>query len=81
MHSKHLLRALVAVGLAANLTACTGSSCDDLPALTAERDAARDAYAELIASGAATTQQTEEGDARTHALDRRVYDLEQSCQR
>lgn len=62
------------------LTGCSGTDCDELPALRAERDAARVAYQELT-SGAATEEQTTAADEELHALDARVFDLEQSCGR
>ena len=61
------------------VTGCGGSSCDELAGLRAERDAARAAYADLLRSGTATPQDTEREDEAVHALDRRVYDLEQGC--
>ncbi len=71
--------ALLALAAAA-LTSCSGNGCDRLAELTAQRDAARAAYSELVRSGTATTTQTEQGDADTHALDRQVYDLAKRCQ-
>ncbi len=61
------------------LAGCAGSSCDDLPALRAERDAARQDYLEL-SSGGAGDKVTAAADEELHALDARVYDLERSCQ-
>lgn len=63
------------------LPGCSGTDCDELDGLRAERDAARVAYQELTSSGNATEQQTTEADEELHALDARVYDLEQSCDR
>ena len=65
----------VAVG--AVLAGC-GSSCDELPALTTERDAMRAAYLELVRSGA-SPEETERADDRLHAVERQVFDLEQGC--
>ena len=61
------------------LTGCGGTPCDALPALQAERDAARQAYAELVAPGTASGEVTERADEELHALERRAYDVEQEC--
>ena len=61
------------------LGACSGRPCGDLPALTAERDAARAAYARLVEPGTAPPEVTAEADDDVHVLDRRVYELEQAC--
>ena len=71
-----LLAALAIVPLAG----CAGSPCGDLPALRAERDEARAAYGRLIAVGPAPAEVTGQADANVHALDRRVFDVEQACQ-
>lgn len=77
-----LLRVAVVIALSsALLTACSGTDCDELPALRAERDAARSAYQELTSSGSATEEQTTAADEELHGLDARVFDLEQSCGR
>lgn len=77
-----LLRiAALAAVTTALLTGCSGTDCDELPELLAERDAARAAYQDLTSSGSATEAQTTAADAELHALDARVYDLEQSCAR
>ena len=73
--------ALIAAVAAALLSGCSGTACDELPALRAERDAARADYQELTASGSATEEQTTAADEELHALDARVFDLEQSCER
>ena len=70
-----LLAALASVPLAG----CAGASCGDLPALRAERDEARAAYGRLIAEPA-PAEVTEQADADVHALDRRVFDVEQACE-
>ena len=62
------------------LTGCAGASCGDLPALRAERDEARAAYGRLIAAEPAPAEVTEQADADVHALDRRVFDVEQACE-
>ena len=72
-------RLLAAAALAVGLSACSGSSCDALPDLRAERDAARAAYGELLRTGTAGPEETELADEGVHALDRQVYDLEQTC--
>lgn len=74
-------RALAAVALALWLPACSGVSCDDLPALQAERDVARADYEALVRSGTATDEQTTAIDDAVHDVERRVFDLEQSCAR
>ena len=71
--------AVVGALLAAALTGCSGASCDELPGLTAERDAAR---ADLLTRQRAPGADPEElgaADDAVHALDAQVYDLEQSC--
>ena len=73
------MRRLLAGALLLALTSgCAGSSCDELPALQAEREAERAAYLELARSGA-PGDVTAEADDRLHALERRVHDLEQRC--
>lgn len=77
-----LLRVALATSLAsALLTGCSGTDCEELAALRAERDAARSAYQKLTSSGSASEEQTTAADAELHALDARVFDLEQSCGR
>ena len=73
---RHLLPALALVPL---LAGCSGQSCDGLDALRAERDAARQDYQELVGPGTVSPERAEEADDALHALERRVYDLEQSC--
>ena len=74
-----MLQRLLVLGLAVPLVAgCAGGACGDLPALRAERDAARQAYVELTA-GSAAANVTERADEELHALEGRVYDLERSC--
>ena len=58
---------------------CGGQDCDGLPALRAERDAARQAYAELVDAGSASADETAVADDRVHDLDARVFDAEQEC--
>ena len=72
-----LLVLLLAVPL---LAGCAGRSCDDLPALRADRDAARTAFTRLVEPGTAPPEVLVKADDDLHALDRRVFDLEQSCQ-
>jgi hypothetical protein len=62
------------------LAGCSGQSCEDLPALHAERDEARAAYLELARSATVSPDETEEADGALHALERRVYDIEQGCE-
>ena len=77
-----LLRiAVVAAVSSALVTGCSGTDCDELEELRAERDAARAAYQELTSSGTATEEQTTAADEELHSLDARVFDLEQSCDR
>lgn len=57
---------------------CAGSSCDELPALQAQRDAQRQAQLELVRSGASPAV-IGEADDQLHELERQVYDLEQRC--
>lgn len=70
---------LAGTSLVLALAACTGASCEALPGLRAERDAARASYAELTGSGTAKADESERADEEVHALDRQVYELEQSC--
>ena len=72
-----MARSLLAALAAVLLSGCSGSSCGELPGLRAERDEQRQAYLELARS--ATPEQTEQADEELHALERQVYDLEQSC--
>jgi hypothetical protein len=72
-----LLAALTALPL---LVGCAGTSCEDLPALRAERDAARQDYAVLTAPGTAPPEVTGPADEDLHALERRVHDAEQRCE-
>lgn len=72
-------RLLAAVAVALALPACSGSSCQALPDLRAERDAARTAYDALLRTGTAGPQESEQADEDVHLLDRQVYDLEQTC--
>ena len=74
--TRMLLPLLVALVLAG----CGDSACDDLARMQAERDAARAAYLELARSGGATAADTERADEELHALERRVYDVEQQCE-
>jgi hypothetical protein len=62
------------------LSGCSGQSCEELPALRAERDEARADYLELATPGTAPADETEEADSALHALERRVYDVEQGCE-
>ena len=75
-----LPRLVVAVLAAAALSGCSGRPCDDLPALQAEREERRAAYAELVRSGA-PPDATAAADEELHAFEGRVYDLEQTCAR
>ena len=61
------------------LSGCAGSSCDELPELRAERDVARAEHLDLIESGTATPTEIGDGDDELHALERQVFDLEESC--
>ena len=72
-------RLLLALCLVPALAGCSGTGCDALPGLRAERDQARAAYVELTAGGTAGTAESERADEGVHELDRRVYELEQSC--
>ena len=69
------LAGLVAAG--AVLNGC-GSSCEELHGLTAERDAMRAAYLQLVRSSA-SPEETERADDRLHAVEAQVFDLEQTC--
>ncbi len=62
------------------LAGCGGQSCDELPALQAERDAARQQQIERTAPGS-TLSEDEKGEAddALHELEGRVFRLEQEC--
>lgn len=60
------------------LPGCSGQDCDGLGALRAERDAARAAYAEDVAS--LSPARSAERDDAVHELDRRVFEAEQQCE-
>jgi hypothetical protein len=63
--------------LLAGSAACGGSSCADLPRLTAERDAARARWTAVTASGPAS--EADRAHDEMHALDQQVYALDQEC--
>jgi hypothetical protein len=71
------------VALAVLAAGCSsGSSCDELPDLTRQRDAARQDAARLSTAhdnGQATEAELDKAHDVMHELDRRVYDLAQSC--
>jgi hypothetical protein len=67
--------------LGALLTGCSGSSCDALGPLQAEREQRRMALQELIRGGSATQDELAAADDELHAFERRVHDLEQGCER
>ena len=76
-----MLRPVVLLAVTASLlTGCSGRSCDELPALRAERDAARQAYAELTADGTAPPEVPGPADEDLHAIERQVLDAEQRCE-
>ena len=75
-----LRRAVLLALLGSLLTGCGDSACEDLPRMQAEREAARAAYLELARSGSATADETAQADDDLHALERRVYDVEQQCE-
>lgn len=75
-----MTRLLVLASVAAALlTGCAGRSCDELPGLTADRDAARRDYLALARPGVSPVEVTEPADAELHEMERQVYDLEQRC--
>lgn len=81
MSRRRLLAVAAALG-GTLATGCSGSSCEDLPALTDRRDEARDRYEAVSterAAGRATEQQLDEAHDVMHGLDTRVYDLGASC--
>jgi uncharacterized protein involved in exopolysaccharide biosynthesis len=73
------LRLAVTALVAAVTAGCSGQTCDELPSLREERDQARAAYLELAQSGGASPAETEQADAELHALERRVFEIEQDC--
>jgi hypothetical protein len=72
--------ALAAAGVVTTtvLAGCSASSCEELPALQAEREQRRAAYLKLAESGAAA-EQTGQADEELHAFESRVYDIERRC--
>jgi hypothetical protein len=72
--------ALAAAGVVTTtvLAGCSASSCDELPALQAEREQRRDAYLKLAESGA-SPEETGRADEKLHDFERRVYDTERRC--
>ena len=75
---RRIAAALVAALAGSSIAGCSGTSCDDLDALRAEREQRRAAYLALAASSA-SPEETGAADAELHAFERRVYDLENSC--
>jgi hypothetical protein len=61
------------------LAGCSGSSCEELPALQAEREQRRAAYLALAERRGATPEQTGQADEELHAFEQRVYDIERRC--
>jgi hypothetical protein len=77
--ARSVVEVLARVSLVALLlTACSGSSCADLAGLTQRRDAARAAYAELVAQHVQGERLDQAHDAM-HELDKRVFDLDADC--
>ena len=74
------LRLLPLVLLLLPLAGCGDGTCDDLARMQAERETARAAYLELARSGTATAEETGRADEELHALERKVYDVEQQCE-
>ena len=70
-------RLVLVLAAGAALAGC-GASCDELPRLTAERDALRSSYLDLVRSGA-SPEEAERADERLHAVERQVFDLEAGC--
>jgi hypothetical protein len=62
------------------LPACGDGACGDLPRMQAERETARADYLELARSGTASAEETGKADDALHALERKVYDVEQQCE-
>lgn len=73
-----LTAGLLSVLAVATASGCSGTSCDQLPALQAEREERRAAYLEL-ARGDAGPEQTGRADEELHAFERQVYEIEQAC--
>lgn len=79
MRRRPPLRAVIAAVLVLPATAaCSSTSCEDLSALQAQRDAERAAYLKLVQSGA-SSEVAGAADDKLHELERRVYEAEQRC--
>jgi len=76
-----VIRPALVATVAALLTGCSGQPCDDLAALQAEREQRRAEQQRLVDERTATDDEIAAADDRLHAFERRVFELEQSCDR
>ena len=76
-----LLRLALALVVAGVVSGCSGQSCDGLAGMQAERDRLRAAYTDLASGGTAPADEVDAAHDELHAYEKRVYDVEQECDR